>query len=690
MNLSLAHLKFSIACLFLVVTLCLSIQAHAAGSDYEQLVQRNLDLRQQLQALEQKYAQLENERNVLIGHIRNLQEEKEKLIAAGAGAAAPAGQKEEGPASGDELKAAFSEVSKELGLVAKERDRLKKEFARIKEDQSRSEAAVKAMEEEKADLNEQLEQISSTFQASQAETAAAVGSLQTEKTSLADQVGRLKQTFEKEKADLVARQARALEEARAEDWVESQRAAKALEGEKNRLYEEVRVKEQSLAEETKHLRAQREKAVEEAQKKNKMTIKALEEERTGLAGEMAIIKKGLEKENADLTKRFAAAEAERKRLEEELARQALEMDRLQEDWEEKVAANEKEWAARQSFCEADQSRLKADLQDMTGQTEAALEKIRSLEEELKDNRERLAAVEEQLAGERVSHETSEAKLKADFQDMTGQTEAALKKVRSIEEELKNEQERAAAGEKQLAEERVSSQAREAGLKAAAGKSAENQKQLAVELALYKTREAEWTAGRRKILLDNDQLKAQLDDQIKASRSLGEEKKDVEEKWQQSLQKINALQDELGRKEGVFSKEQKERGARISRLARSLKAAQDRLGRLEGLKMELTEELKAAQVRRKEQENFVNKLLAEKSSLEAKLAKGGATADRRGFALFPKRKGVVPAPADKQKLDMHFNLAVAYDKTGMYEAEEGEYLECLKIDPNDANVHYNLG
>ncbi|MBI5150687.1 MAG: tetratricopeptide repeat protein, partial [Candidatus Omnitrophica bacterium] len=46
--------------------------------------------------------------------------------------------------------------------------------------------------------------------------------------------------------------------------------------------------------------------------------------------------------------------------------------------------------------------------------------------------------------------------------------------------------------------------------------------------------------------------------------------------------------------------------------------------------------------------------------------------------------------DKQKLDMHFNLAVAYDKTGMYEAEEGEYLECLKIDPNDANVHYNLG
>jgi tetratricopeptide (TPR) repeat protein len=40
--------------------------------------------------------------------------------------------------------------------------------------------------------------------------------------------------------------------------------------------------------------------------------------------------------------------------------------------------------------------------------------------------------------------------------------------------------------------------------------------------------------------------------------------------------------------------------------------------------------------------------------------------------------------------MHFNLAVAYDKTGLYGAEEREYLECLKLDPGDANVHYNLG
>ncbi|MBI5415831.1 MAG: tetratricopeptide repeat protein [Candidatus Omnitrophica bacterium] len=646
-----------------MVTLCLSIQAHAAGNDYEQLVQRNLELRQQLEALEQKYTQLENERNVLIVHIRNLQEEKEKLISSGAGTAAPAGRKEEGSTSGDELKAAFSEVSKELGLVAKERDRLKKEFARLKEDQSRSEAAVKAMEGEKASLNEQLDEIRSTFQANQAETTAAVGSLQTEKTSLAEQIGRLKETFEKEKEDLLARQARAVEEAGAEALAQSQRAARALEEERTRLYEDVTAREQSLEGETKNLRAQKEKAVEDAQKKNKETIKALEKEKTRLAGEMAVVKESLAKENADLTKRLATAGEGRKRLEEELAQRALEMDRLRKDLEEKIAANEKELAAQQAFCEMNEAKWKADLQEAKEQGESALDK-------------------------------AQADFKAK-EDAFGEEKAEFEKNRlALDGQLKEAQAKMAAGEKQLAEERVSSQAQEAGLKAAAAKSAETRKQSAMELAIFQTREAELTAERRKILLDNDQLKARLEDEVKAGRSLEEEKKDVQDKWQQSLQKIDELQGELKRKQGVFSKEQKERGMRLSRLARSLTAAQDRVKKLEGLKEGLMKELKAGQLRQREQENFINKLLAEKSALEAKLAKGAATAERGTFSLFPKPKRKnVRAPVsslDKQKLDMHFNLAVAYDKTGLYGAEEREYLECLKLDPDDANVHYNLG
>jgi DNA repair exonuclease SbcCD ATPase subunit len=174
-------------------------------------------------------------------------------------------------------------------------------------------------------------------------------------------------------------------------------------------------------------------------------------------------------------------------------------------------------------------------------------------------------------------------------DLTKRIAAAEGGRKRLEEDLAQ---RAAAGEKQLAEERVSSQAREAELKTVAAKSAENRKQLAMELAIFQTREAELIAGRREDLLDNDQLKARLDDQVKINRSLEEEKKNVDDQWHQSLQKIDALQSELGRKQGVFSKEQKERETRISRLSRSLQAAQNRLGKLEGLKAELTEEVKA--------------------------------------------------------------------------------------------------
>lgn len=45
--------------------------------------------------------------------------------------------------------------------------------------------------------------------------------------------------------------------------------------------------------------------------------------------------------------------------------------------------------------------------------------------------------------------------------------------------------------------------------------------------------------------------------------------------------------------------------------------------------------------------------------------------------------------DKERLDMHFNLAVVYEKNGMYVDSEREYYKCLMIDQNDAEVHYNL-
>ena len=57
--------------------------------------------------------------------------------------------------------------------------------------------------------------------------------------------------------------------------------------------------------------------------------------------------------------------------------------------------------------------------------------------------------------------------------------------------------------------------------------------------------------------------------------------------------------------------------------------------------------------------------------------------KRGLKILSKKE------IRQQKLDMHYNLALAYDRRGMYQEERQEYLKCLRINPNDANVHYNL-
>lgn len=152
MSLSLTNLRLSIACLFPAVTLCLSIPAHAAGDDYAQLVGRNLELREKIGVLEQKYTELENERNVLIGHVRNLQQERERLVSA------------RGSPSVDEsryarIETAVKEVSDQLSAVTEEKVSLEKELAKTKEILEEGQAKVKTLEQENAALNEQLERI---------------------------------------------------------------------------------------------------------------------------------------------------------------------------------------------------------------------------------------------------------------------------------------------------------------------------------------------------------------------------------------------------------------------------------------------------------------------------------------------------------------------------------------------------
>lgn len=87
----------------------------------------------------------------------------------------------------------------------------------------------------------------------------------------------------------------------------------------------------------------------------------------------------------------------------------------------------------------------------------------------------------------------------------------------------------------------------------------------------------------------------------------------------------------------------------------------------------------------------DRLIAENKATQARLrrAEQNAKAARRKAQQAVKAPEELRTRVNKERIDMHFNLAVLYDKNGLYRDAEREYLKCLRIDPKDAGVHYNI-
>ncbi len=601
-------------------------------NDYEELVQRNLELRQKLKILEEKYTAIENERNVLIIHIRNLQEEKDRLIRLSGGARA-------GEASGDELKAAFGEVSRELGLVAKERDQLRKESTRLKEAQLKSEAAIKGLEEEKTKLDEEIRQIQSTFAVNQKESAAAFGGLENEKASLADQMIRLKKSLEEEKAALLVQQEEAVAQAKALAMVESQEAAKALENEKIKFEKEK-----------KNLQEDKERAVEEAQKKNRAAIKTLTEDKAKLAEEILSLKKAFDVEKNDLLNH---------------QREAVEKTR-------------KENAAAMKSLEEEKDLLTAG--------KANLEKeLKEMEESFGKEREGLLSRYEEAMKKADREKTA---LGAQLEQREEENKKSLEEQERVFKEIQSED--------------------QITIKTLEEKAQDLAKQLAMEEALYQTKGEEWESGYQALVSEQETLKANslvLTENnkafIKKSEGWEQEKKTLEEKIRQGQEESKSLLADLRGKRESWRKEikaalveRKQLRRKVDQLDKAERLTKEESDRLkielkafQGRIRELEDGLKAGHLARKEYESLIQKLTTENSGLREQLVKRPPA--RGGGHPFSREKRPLASQEDRQRLNMHFNLAVTYDKTGMYAQEEQEYLECLKIDPEDAYVHYNL-
>ncbi len=99
-----------------------------------------------------------------------------------------------------------------------------------------------------------------------------------------------------------------------------------------------------------------------------------------------------------------------------------------------------------------------------------------------------------------------------------------------------------------------------------------------------------------------------------------------------------------------------------------------------LKTTVAERDAVARVRAKEVDAFESAL--EKERRRAALAV-------EAFEKIEEDRGTVEL-SESERRDHHYNMAVVFAKEGKYEEAEAEYKEALKIDPGDADVHYNLG
>ena len=88
----------------------------------------------------------------------------------------------------------------------------------------------------------------------------------------------------------------------------------------------------------------------------------------------------------------------------------------------------------------------------------------------------------------------------------------------------------------------------------------------------------------------------------------------------------------------------------------------------------------------------DRLMAENKAIKTSMERTEADLkeSRRKAVEAAKKPEALRVKMEKERLDMHYNLAIVYEKNGLYVEAEKEYLKCLKIDPKDPGVHYNLG
>lgn len=159
-----------------------------------------------------------------------------------------------------------------------------------------------------------------------------------------------------------------------------------------------------------------------------------------------------------------------------------------------------------------------------------------------------------------------------------------------------------------------------------------------------------------------------------------------------IEELESLVRELTEK-NIIAENQKNEPAKLkSMLDDRLSASEEKKKMLEKNIKILEKDLEIFRTKSRLQTEAIEKLQFEKSRIISEIER-----EKKLRKKYEWRVKLVEAKAKrdalvikKERINMHYNLAVVYDKNEMYEDAEREYLKCLEIDENEPYVHYNLG
>jgi len=370
------------------------------------------------------------------------------------------------------------------------------------------------------------------------------------------------------------------------------------------------------------------------------------------------LKAALQKQQ-DLSARLKQRESGNQRLDGMLSTQAKQLE---------VTVNENRDLAEQLMASlADQSHLSSELKALQKQTKSLERTITKLTETVEDDKAKIAELEADLdVAKTLSRDAHKALEKKE--DM----------ARDLEKDVKRRDGDIADLKEDVAKEQADLAEREAELKKIRAEAETLQK----DYALLKETQSD---------VRNSDLFKQVE---KANLLLRDKVVELEEerhrlaKENEKLKKRDAGHDrEVAReREKRDEAEQKLKEARRQEEdhAKVVRALSDKVPALEKQIVELsTANLLLAQ-KMAEKEDSVRALKVEIMKREHRLDK----AERVARVLEEARHEVIHVN-DKEKRDMHYNMAAVYSKEGKYRDAEVEYLKALNLDPADADVHYNL-